>query len=126
MSVRFRPGVPISMNESPDFLKLVTPELEKMSTALPKKKKTVVAYFNGKPIRTSSGKCAWNDVGPAKNAMILHFGVLEDLFACKGIPAGDSRRWNSASRDYTPYPEKQKRREIFRQRLWTLIEFREI
>lgn len=111
------------MNETPDFLKLVTPELEKMSTALPKKKKTVVAYFNGKPIRTSSGKCAWNGVGPAKNAMILHFTNQEYLYASNG----GMQSWNTNSPStYLPYKVRKAREREFRELLWSVIEFREI
>lgn len=111
------------MNKPSHFTNLVTPELEKMATVLPKKKKTVVAYFNGKPIRTRSGKCAWNGVGSAKNAMILHFSAQEYLYATRN----GKQSWDSNSHStYIPYEERKARVLEFRQLLWTMIEFREI
>lgn len=115
------------MNDTIDFLQFVTPELERMviaQTPNRKKRVPVAAYFNGKPIRTGSGKSVWSGIGPAKNALILHFSSYEYAYQT------NNPQFSPFGKDYSiprlPWDEQKKRRDEFRKRLWDVIEFREI
>lgn len=92
--------------------------LEKMvSSQKEKRKKTIVARYNGKNLITCSGKSSWRAVNHAKLAILNHFSTLEHRYV---YPNGYS------SGNAPSYSERKERKRQFREKLYSLIEFVEL
>lgn len=105
-------------------MKIITDELERMNSLQKERPvKTYVAKYNGKNLKTKSGKSCWKAINHAKAAILLHFSELEHAYIL-GYKLGahySEIDWKKYS-----YLEQEEKRKEFRKHLWEIVQIVEL